>query len=293
MKKYLLPLFVMVILAAAFTSCKPDEEIYNPNCKISKIWYRSNSDWDHPNERYVYDSKDKLLQEIIVDSVYSFKFTYNKDNTVIVDGLGAKDEIAARVSQIRAQIAETKSDFDREKLQERLAKLAGGVAVIRVGAPTETEMKDKKFRMEDALNATRAAVEEGIIAGGGTAYIHAADELNELIAGLEGDEKTGAQIIQRALSAPLYRIAENAGEEGAVIVNKVRDAQVGIGYNALTGEYVDMVESGILDPVKVTRSALENANSVAATLLTTESAVSQIKEPQPPMPAGNPGMGMM
>ena len=216
-----------------------------------------------------------------------------KDNTVIVDGLGAKDEIAARVSQIRAQIAETKSDFDREKLQERLAKLAGGVAVIRVGAPTETEMKDKKFRMEDALNATRAAVEEGIIAGGGTAYIHAADELNELIAGLEGDEKTGAQIIQRALSAPLYRIAENAGEEGAVIVNKVRDAKVGIGYNALTGEYVDMVETGILDPVKVTRSALENANSVAATLLTTESAVSQIKEPQPPMPAGNPGMGMM
>ena len=216
-----------------------------------------------------------------------------KDNTVIVDGLGAKDEIAARVSQIRAQIAETKSDFDREKLQERLAKLAGGVAVIRVGAPTETEMKDKKFRMEDALNATRAAVEEGIIAGGGTAYIHAADELNDLIAGLEGDEKTGAQIIQRALSAPLYRIAENAGEEGAVIVNKVRDAKVGIGYNALTGEYVDMVETGILDPVKVTRSALENANSVAATLLTTESAVSQIKEPQSPMPAGNPGMGMM
>ncbi len=216
-----------------------------------------------------------------------------KDNTVIVDGLGAKDEIAARVSQIRAQIAETKSDFDREKLQERLAKLAGGVAVIRVGAPTETEMKDKKFRMEDALNATRAAVEEGIIAGGGTAYIHAADELNDLIDGLEGDEKTGAQIIQRALSAPLYRIAENAGEEGAVIVNKVRDAKVGIGYNALTGEYVDMVETGILDPVKVTRSALENANSVAATLLTTESAVSQIKEPQPPMPAGNPGMGMM
>ena len=143
------------------------------------------------------------------------------------------------------------------------------------------------------LDATRAAVEEGIIAGGGTAYIHAADELNDLIAGLEGDEKTGAQIIQRALSAPLYRIAENAGEEGAVIVNKVRDAKVGIGYNALTGEYVDMVEMGILDPVKVTRSALENANSVAATLLTTESAVSQIKEPQPPMPAGNPGMGMM
>ena len=215
-----------------------------------------------------------------------------KDNTIIVDGMGDPAAIAERVGQIKAQIAETKSDFDREKLQERLAKLAGGVAVIRVGAPTETEMKDKKYRMEDALNATRAAVEEGIIAGGGTAYIYAADELSELIAGLEGDEKTGAQIIQRALSAPLYRIAENAGEEGAVIVNKVREAGEGIGYNALTGEYVNMVDAGILDPVKVTRSALQNANSVAATLLTTESAVAQIKEPQPPMPA-NPGMGMM
>ena len=215
-----------------------------------------------------------------------------KDNTIIVDGMGNPAAIAERVGQIKAQIAETKSDFDREKLQERLAKLAGGVAVIRVGAPTETEMKDKKYRMEDALNATRAAVEEGIIAGGGTAYIYAADELSELIAGLEGDEKTGAQIIQRALSAPLYRIAENAGEEGAVIVNKVREAGEGIGYNALTGEYVNMVDAGILDPVKVTRSALQNANSVAATLLTTESAVAQIKEPQPPMPA-NPGMGMM
>jgi chaperonin GroEL len=215
-----------------------------------------------------------------------------KDNTIIVDGMGDPAAIAERVGQIKAQIAETKSDFDREKLQERLAKLAGGVAVIRVGAPTETEMKDKKYRMEDALNATRAAVEEGIIAGGGTAYISAADELSDLIAGLEGDEKTGAQIIQRALSAPLYRIAENAGEEGAVIVNKVREAGEGIGYNALTGEYVNMVDAGILDPVKVTRSALQNANSVAATLLTTESAVAQIKEPQPPMPA-NPGMGMM
>ncbi|MBR3171993.1 MAG: chaperonin GroEL [Lachnospiraceae bacterium] len=215
-----------------------------------------------------------------------------KDNTIIVDGMGDPAAIAERVGQIKAQIAETKSDFDREKLQERLAKLAGGVAVIRVGAPTETEMKDKKYRMEDALNATRAAVEEGIIAGGGTAYISAADELSKLIAGLDGDEKTGAQIIQRALSAPLFRIAENAGEEGAVIINKVREAGEGIGYNALTGEYVNMVDAGILDPVKVTRSALQNANSVAATLLTTESAVAQIKEPQPPMPA-NPGMGMM
>ena len=216
-----------------------------------------------------------------------------KENTIIVDGEGNKDEIAARVAQIKAQIKETKSDFDREKPQERLAKLAGGVAVIRVGAPTETEMKDKKFRMEDALNATRAAVEEGIIAGGGTAYIHAADELTDLVNSLEGDEKTGAKIIQKALEAPLYRIAVNAGEEGAVIVNKVREAGNGIGYNALTGEYVDMVEHGILDPVKVTRSALENANSVAATLLTTESAVSVIKEPTPPMPAGGAGMGGM
>ena len=217
-----------------------------------------------------------------------------KDTTVIVDGEGDSADIAARVAQIRNQIEETKSEFDREKLQERLAKLAGGVAVIRVGAPTETEMKDKKFRMEDALNATRAAVEEGIIAGGGSAYIHAADELNDLIASLSGDEKTGAQIIKKALEAPLARIAINAGEEGAVIVNKVRESAKGIGYNALTGEYVDMVESGILDPVKVTRSALQNANSVAATLLTTESAVVSIKEPVPAAPAGaGAGMGMM
>ncbi|MBR6397405.1 MAG: chaperonin GroEL [Lachnospiraceae bacterium] len=235
------------------------------------------------------DLKDVTLEQL--GRAKSVKV--QKENTIIVDGEGDKDEIAARVAQIKAQIKETKSDFDREKLQERLAKLAGGVAVIRVGAPTETEMKDKKFRMEDALNATRAAVEEGIIAGGGTAYIHAADELTELVNSLEGDEKTGAKIIQKALEAPLYRIAVNAGEEGAVIVNKVREAGNGIGYNALTGEYVDMVEHGILDPVKVTRSALENANSVAATLLTTESAVSVIKEPTPPMPAGGAGMGGM
>jgi chaperonin GroEL len=235
------------------------------------------------------DLKDVTLEQL--GRAKSVKV--QKENTIIVDGEGDKDEIAARVAQIKAQIKETKSDFDREKLQERLAKLAGGVAVIRVGAPTETEMKDKKFRMEDALNATRAAVEEGIIAGGGTAYIHAADELTDLVNGLEGDEKTGAKIIQKALEAPLYRIAVNAGEEGAVIVNKVREAGNGIGYNALTGEYVDMVEHGILDPVKVTRSALENANSVAATLLTTESAVSVIKEPTPPMPAGGAGMGGM
>ena len=235
------------------------------------------------------DLKDVTLEQL--GRAKSVKV--QKENTIIVDGEGNKDEIAARVAQIKAQIKETKSDFDREKLQERLAKLAGGVAVIRVGAPTETEMKDKKFRMEDALNATRAAVEEGIIAGGGTAYIHAADELTELVNSLEGDEKTGAKIIQKALEAPLYRIAVNAGEEGAVIVNKVREAGNGIGYNALTGEYVDMVEHGILDPVKVTRSALENANSVAATLLTTESAVSVIKEPTPPMPAGGAGMGGM
>ena len=217
-----------------------------------------------------------------------------KENTVIVDGEGNKDEIADRVAQIRNQIAETKSDFDREKLQERLAKLAGGVAVIRVGAPTETEMKDKKYRMEDALNATRAAVEEGIVAGGGSSYVHAAEKLDDVIASLSGDEKTGAEIVKKALESPLYRIAVNAGQEGAVIVNNVRNAEAGTGYNALTGEYVNMVEAGILDPVKVSRSALQNANSIAATLLTTESAVSIIKEPEPAMPAGGAGgMGMM
>ncbi len=214
-----------------------------------------------------------------------------KDNTTIVDGEGNKADIEARVQQLKAQIAETKSDFDREKLQERLAKLAGGVAVIRVGAPTEIEMKDRKYRMEDALNATRAAVEEGIVAGGGSSYVHAAEKLDEVIAQLTGDEKTGAEIIQRALTAPLSRIAINAGEEGAVIVNNVRNSKDGEGYNALTGEYVNLVEAGILDPVKVSRSALQNANSVAGTLLTTESAVSIIKEPAPAAPAA-PGMGM-
>ncbi|HUM82288.1 MAG TPA: chaperonin GroEL [Lachnospiraceae bacterium] len=235
------------------------------------------------------------LKDVTIDQLGRAKSVkVQKENTVIVGGEGKKEDIKARIAQIKAQIAETKSDFDKEKLQERLAKLAGGVAVIRVGAPTETEMKDKKFRMEDALNATRAAVEEGIIAGGGSAYIHAADSLNEVIDSLTGDEKTGAEIVQKALESPLYRIAFNAGEEGAVIVNKVRESKAGVGYNALTGEYVDMVKEGILDPVKVSRSALQNATSIAATLLTTESAVSTIKEPQPPMPQGNPGgMGMM
>ena len=216
-----------------------------------------------------------------------------KETTVIVDGEGDKDEIAARVNQIRAQIEETTSDFDREKLQERLAKLAGGVAVIRVGAATEAEMKEKKLRMEDALNATRAAVEEGIIAGGGCTYIHAAKEAAKKIAKLEGDEKTGAGIVLKALEAPLTIIATNAGLEGAVIVNKVKESRAGIGFNAMTEKYVDMVRAGILDPAKVSRSALQNATSVASTFLTTEAAVATIKEPAPAMPAGNPGMGMM
>lgn len=200
-----------------------------------------------------------------------------KENTVIVDGAGDKDAIAGRVSQIRGQIDETTSEFDKEKLQERLAKMAGGVAVIRVGAATETEMKEAKLRMEDALNATRAAVEEGIIAGGGSAYIHASKKVAELVDTLEGDEKTGAKVILKALEAPLYYIAANAGLEGAVIINKVKESAPGTGFNAATEEYVDMVESGILDPVKVTRSALQNATSVASTLLTTESAVATIK----------------
>ncbi|MCR5332390.1 MAG: chaperonin GroEL [Lachnospiraceae bacterium] len=214
-----------------------------------------------------------------------------KENTIIVDGEGDKKEIEARISQIRAQIAETTSDFDREKLQERLAKLAGGVAVIRVGAATEAEMKEKKLRMEDALNATRAAVEEGIIAGGGSTYIHAAKEAAKKIGKLEGDEKTGAGIVLKALEAPLAIIAENAGLEGAVIVNKVKESRAGMGFNALTEKYVDMVRAGILDPAKVSRSALQNATSVAATFLTTEAAVATIKEPAPAMPAGGaPGM---
>ena len=216
-----------------------------------------------------------------------------KENTVIVDGEGNKEEIQARIGQIRAQLEETTSEFDKEKLQERLAKLAGGVAVIRVGAATETEMKEAKLRMEDALNATRAAVEEGIIAGGGSAYIHASKEVAKLAETLEGDEKTGAKVILKALEAPLYYISANAGLEGAVIINKVKESTPGIGFNAATEEYVDMVEAGILDPVKVTRSALQNATSVASTLLTTESVVANIKEDAPAMPAGNPGMGMM
>ncbi|MCC2254882.1 chaperonin GroEL [Ruminococcus sp. CLA-AA-H200] len=217
-----------------------------------------------------------------------------KENTVIVDGYGDKKAIEDRIAQIKKAIEDTTSDFDREKLQERLAKLAGGVAVIRVGAATETEMKEAKLRMEDALNATRAAVEEGIIAGGGSAYIHAAKEVAKLTEELEGDEKTGAKIILKALEAPLHQIAANAGLEGAVIVNKVRESEPGIGFDAYKEEYVDMVESGILDPAKVTRSALQNATSVASTLLTTESVVSTIKEPQPAVPAGGAGgMGMM
>ena len=214
-----------------------------------------------------------------------------KENTVIVDGCGSKDEIQARIGQIKSQIEKTTSDYDKEKLQERLAKLAGGVAVIRVGAATETEMKEAKLRMEDALNATRAAVEEGIIAGGGSAYVHATKELAEYVDGLEGDEKTGAKIVVKALEAPLATIAENAGLEGAVIINKVKESKIGVGFDAYKEEYVDMVKAGILDPAKVTRSALQNATSVASTLLTTEAVVSTIKEPQPPMPAGGtPGM---
>ena len=216
-----------------------------------------------------------------------------KENTVIVDGEGAKEDIEARVAQIRAQLEETTSDFDKEKLQERLAKLAGGVAVIRVGAATETEMKEAKLCMEDALNATRAAVEEGVISGGGSAYIHASKKVAELAATLSGDEKTGAEIILKALEAPLYHIAHNAGLEGAVIINKVRESEVGTGYDALNDEYVNMIDAGILDPAKVTRSALQNATSVASTLLTTESVVADIKEDTPAMPAGAAGMGGM
>ena len=215
-----------------------------------------------------------------------------KENTIIVDGVGDKAAIEARVAQIKKMVEETTSDFDKEKLQERLAKLAGGVAVIRVGAATETELKEAKLRMEDALNATRAAVEEGIISGGGSAYIHASKEVAKLVDSLEGDEKTGAKIVLKALEAPLFKIAHNAGLEGSVIVNKVREAEVGFGFDAYKEEYVNMVEAGILDPAKVTRSALQNACSVASTLLTTESVVATIKEDAPAMPAGA-GMGGM
>ncbi len=235
------------------------------------------------------------LKEVTMEQLGRAKSVkVQKENTIIVDGEGNKEEISARISQIRAQIEETTSEFDREKLQERLAKLAGGVAVIRVGAATETEMKENKLRMEDALAATKAAVEEGIIAGGGSAYIHAAKKVAELTASLEGDEKTGAKIILKALEAPLRCIAANAGLEGSVIVNKVCESAPGTGFNVLTEQYVDMVEDGILDPAKVTRSALQNATSVASTFLTTESAVANIKEDTPAMPAGaGAGMGMM
>ena len=235
------------------------------------------------------------LKETTMDQLGRAKSVkVQKENTIIVDGEGDKAEIEARIAQIKNQIEETTSDFDREKLQERLAKLAVGVAVVRVGAATETEMQEAKLRMEDALAATRAAVEEGIIAGGGSAYIHASKEVAKMAASLEGDEKTGANIILKALEAPLRRIAENAGLEGSVIIDKVRSEKPGFGFNALTEEYVNMVDNGILDPAKVTRSALQNATSVASTLLTTESVVANIKEDAPAMPAGGAGgMGMM
>ena len=216
-----------------------------------------------------------------------------KENTVIVDGLGSKEEIENRIKTIKTEIDGTKSEFDKEKLQERYAKLAGGVAVIRVGAATETEMKEAKLRMEDALAATRAAVEEGIICGGGAAYVHASKDVEKLVETLEGDERTGAKVILKALESPLYHIVTNAGLEGAVIINKVRESEKGIGFDAYKEEYVNMVEAGILDPAKVTRSALQNATSVAATFLTTEACVANIKEEVPPMPAGGGGMGMM
>ena len=235
------------------------------------------------------------LKETTMDQLGRAKSVkVQKENTIIVDGEGDKAEIEARIAQIKNQIEETTSDFDREKLQERLAKLAGGVAVVRVGAATETEMQEAKLRMEDALAATRAAVEEGIISGGGSAYIHAAKEVAKYAATLEGDEKTGANVVLKALEAPLFHIAANAGLEGSVIINKVSESEPGVGFNALTEEYVDMVEAGILDPAKVTRSALQNATSVASTLLTTESVVANIKEDAPAMPAGGAGgMGMM
>ena len=239
------------------------------------------------SEELGFDLKDVTMEQL--GRAKSVKVA--KENTVIVDGLGAKEDIEARINLIKNQLAETTSEFDKEKLQERLAKLAGGVAVIRVGAATETEMKEAKLRLEDALNATRAAVEEGIIAGGGSAYIHAAKKLTDLINSLEGDEKTGAAIVAKALEAPLATIAENAGLEGAVIINKIKESEVGLGFDAYKEEYVNMVEAGIIDPVKVTRTALQNATSVAATLLTTESVVADIKEDAPAMPAG--GMGGM
>ena len=234
------------------------------------------------------------LKETTLDQLGRAKSVkVQKENTVIVDGCGEKEAINARIAQMKAQIEETTSEFDKEKLQERLAKMSGGVAVIRVGAATETEMKEAKLRMEDALAATRAAVEEGIIAGGGSAYIHASKEVSKLAETLSGDERTGANVVLKALEAPLFHIAANAGLEGAVIINRVRESEPGTGFDAYKEEYVDMVKAGILDPAKVTRSALQNATSVASTLLTTESVVANIKEETPAMPAGAPGMGMM
>ena len=244
------------------------------------------------SEELGYDLKDTTLDDL--GRAKSVKVT--KENTVIVDGFGTKEDIQGRVNVIKAQLEETTSEFDKEKLQERLAKLAGGVAVIRVGAATETEMKEAKLRMEDALNATRAAVEEGIIAGGGSAYIHAGKKVAELVTDLEGDEKTGAKVVLKAMEAPLFHISANAGLEGSVIINKIKESQPGIGFDAYNEKYVDMIEAGIIDPVKVTRSALQNATSVASTLLTTESVVADIKEDAPAMPAGagmGGGMGMM
>ena len=239
------------------------------------------------SEELGYELKDATLDDLGREK--SAKIT--KENTVIVDGMGAKEDIAGRVNVIKAQLEETTSEFDKEKLQERLAKLAGGVAVIRVGAATETEMKEAKLRMEDALNATRAAVEEGIISGGGSAYIHAAKKVAELVKDLEGDEKTGAKVVLKAMEAPLFHIAANAGLEGSVIINKIKESEVGVGFDAYNETYVNMIEAGIIDPVKVTRSALQNATSVASTMLTTESVVADIKEDAPAMPAGGAGMG--
>ena len=239
------------------------------------------------SEELGYELKDATLDDL--GRAKSAKIT--KENTVIVDGMGAKEDIAGRVNVIKAQLEETTSEFDKEKLQEILAKLAGGVAVIRVGAATETEMKEAKLRMEDALNATRAAVEEGIISGGGSAYIHAAKKVAEFVKDLEGDEKTGAKVVLKAMEAPLFHIAANAGLEGSVIINKIKESEVGVGFDAYNETYVNMIEAGIIDPVKVTRSALQNATSVASTMLTTESVVADIKEDAPAMPAGGAGMG--
>ena len=239
------------------------------------------------SEELGYELKDATLDDL--GRAKSAKIT--KENTVIVDGMGAKEDIAGRVNVIKAQLEETTSEFDKEKLQERLAKLAGGVAVIRVGAATETEMKEAKLRMEDALNATRAAVEEGIISGGGSAYIHAAKKVAELVKDLEGDEKTGAKVVLKAMEAPLFHIAANAGLEGSGIINTIKESEVGVGFDAYNETYVNMIEAGIIDPVKVTRSALQNATSVASTMLTTESVVADIKEDAPAMPAGGAGMG--